>query len=75
MLVVGAGPAGMECARVLGERGYDVHLREADSEIGGCVRYIQRFPGLAEWGRVTSYRQTQLDKLKIGGGAHRGPAR
>ena len=64
VLVVGAGPAGMECARVLGERGYDVHLREADGEIGGSVRYIQRFPGLAEWGRVTSYRQIQLDKLK-----------
>jgi dimethylamine/trimethylamine dehydrogenase len=29
VLVVGAGPAGMECARVLGESGYDVHLREA----------------------------------------------
>ena len=64
VLVVGAGPAGMECARVLGERGYDVHLREAGEEIGGCIRYIQRFPGLAEWGRVTSYRQIQLDKLK-----------
>ena len=64
VLVVGAGPAGMECARVLGERGYDVHVREADEEIGGCIRYIQRFPGLAEWGRVTSYRQIQLDKLK-----------
>ncbi len=64
VLVVGAGPAGMECARVLGERGYDVHLREADDEMGGAVRYIQRYPGLAEWGRITSYRQTQLDKLK-----------
>jgi dimethylamine/trimethylamine dehydrogenase len=64
VLVVGAGPAGMECARVLGERGYDVHLREADDELGGAVRYIQRYPGLAEWGRITSYRQTQLDKLK-----------
>jgi len=64
VLVVGAGPAGMECARVLGERGYDVHLREAEGELGGSIRYIQRFPGLAEWGRITSYRQTQLDKLK-----------
>jgi dimethylamine/trimethylamine dehydrogenase len=64
VLVVGAGPAGMECARVLGMRGYDVHLREADDELGGAVRYIQRYPGLAEWGRITSYRQTQLDKLK-----------
>ena len=64
VLVVGAGPAGMECARVLGECGYDVHLREAEGELGGSVRYIQRFPGLAEWGRITSYRQTQLNKLK-----------
>jgi dimethylamine/trimethylamine dehydrogenase len=64
VLVVGAGPAGLECARVLGERGYDVHLREAEDELGGSIRYIQRFPGLAEWGRITSYRQTQLEKLK-----------
>ena len=63
VLVVGAGPAGMECARVLGERGYDVHLREAEDELGGSIRYIQRYPGLAEWGRVVSYRQGQLDKL------------
>ena len=64
VLVVGAGPSGMECARVLGERGYDVHLREAESEIGGCIRDIMRYPGLSEWGRVITYRQIQLDKLK-----------
>ena len=64
VLVVGAGPSGMECARILGERGYDVHLCEADDEIGGHVRYVMRFPGLAEWGRVITYRQIQLDKLK-----------
>ncbi|MBT3626490.1 MAG: FAD-dependent oxidoreductase [Rhodospirillaceae bacterium] len=63
VLVVGAGPAGMECARVLGERGYDVHLREAADEIGGRMRDIQRYPHLAEWGRVTSYRQGQLERL------------
>ncbi len=64
VLVVGAGPAGMECARILGERGYDVHLREAEAEIGGHISYVQRYPGLAEWGRVITYRQIQLDKLK-----------
>lgn len=35
VLVVGGGPAGMECARVLGERGYNVHLREAEDALGG----------------------------------------
>ncbi|MBT3629338.1 MAG: FAD-dependent oxidoreductase [Rhodospirillaceae bacterium] len=64
VLVAGAGPAGLECARVLGLRGYDVHLCEADGEIGGHVRDVMRLPGLSEWGRVVSYRQTQLDKLK-----------
>ncbi|MBM3518382.1 MAG: dimethylamine dehydrogenase [Alphaproteobacteria bacterium] len=62
VLVVGAGPAGLECARVLAARGYDVHLREALPEIGGHVRQLVRYPGLAEWGRVIDYRAGQLAK-------------
>ena len=64
VLVVGAGPAGMECARVLGMRGYDVHLREAEGELGGHMRMIAHYPRVEEWGRVVTYRQIQLDKLK-----------
>ena len=64
VLVVGAGPAGMECARVLGMRGYDVHLREAEAEIGGRIRKVVKYPGLSEWARVATYRQIQLQKLK-----------
>ncbi len=65
VLVVGAGPAGMECARVLGMRGMRrVHLVEAESEIGGIMRWIPQFHKLGEWGRVTNYRRIQLDKLK-----------
>ena len=64
VLVVGAGPSGLECARVLGERGYDVHLREASDELGGHLKDVQRYPGLSEWGRVTSYREHQISKLK-----------
>ncbi|HXR20627.1 MAG TPA: FAD-dependent oxidoreductase [Steroidobacteraceae bacterium] len=64
VLIVGAGPAGMECARVLGERGYVVHLRDADSELGGHWKWVARLPRLSEWGRVTTYRQIQLGKLK-----------
>src|SRR5258708_16734096 len=37
ILVVGAGPAGLECARALGQRGYRVTLAEASSELGGRV--------------------------------------
>ena len=64
VLVVGGGPAGMECARVLGERGYTVHLREADPELGGHWRSIAALPRLQEWGRVITYRQAQLARLR-----------
>jgi mycofactocin system FadH/OYE family oxidoreductase 1 len=37
VLVVGGGPAGLECARVLATRGASVELREASSELGGAV--------------------------------------
>ena len=36
-VVVGAGPAGLEAARALGQRGYEVHLAEARKELGGRV--------------------------------------
>jgi dimethylamine/trimethylamine dehydrogenase len=64
VLVVGGGPAGMECARVLGERGYTVHLREAEAELGGHWKWVTTLPRLSEWARVISYRETQLRKLR-----------
>jgi dimethylamine/trimethylamine dehydrogenase len=64
VLVVGAGPAGMECAIVLGKRGMRrVHLIEAQPEIGGIMRWIPQLPGLGEWGRVLNWRAVQLQKL------------
>jgi dimethylamine/trimethylamine dehydrogenase len=64
VLVVGAGPAGMECAMVLGKRGMSaVHLLDEQDALGGSLRTISAYPHLGEWGRVTSYRRVQLDKL------------
>jgi dimethylamine/trimethylamine dehydrogenase len=64
VLVVGAGPSGMECATVLGKRGMElVHLVDADDDIGGCMRWITRMPGLGGWGHVVDYRRVQLDRL------------
>jgi dimethylamine/trimethylamine dehydrogenase len=64
VLIVGAGPAGMECAMVLGKRGLSaVHLVDQQDSLGGCIREISAYPHLGEWGRVTTYRQVQLDKL------------
>ncbi len=65
VLVVGAGPAGMECATVLGKRGFRrVHLVEGEEEIGGVMRWIPRLPGRGEWGRVLNWRAIQLSKLR-----------
>src|SRR5919106_2363057 len=64
VLVVGAGPAGLECAIVLGKRGFRrVHLVEAEAEVGGCMRWIPQLPGLGEWARVLNWRAVQLSKL------------
>ena len=63
VLIVGAGPAGLEAAQALGKRGYQVILAEASTELGGRVIKESRLPGLAEWIRVRDYREGQLHKL------------
>src|SRR5262245_867793 len=63
VLVVGAGPAGLECARALGQRGYEVTLAEARDVLGGRVGDESRLPGLATWGRVRDYRVQQIQRM------------
>jgi dimethylamine/trimethylamine dehydrogenase len=66
VLVVGAGPAGMECAIVLAKRGFAaVHLVEAAAEIGGRLRWTRRLPTLGDWGRIVDWRAIQLDRLGV----------
>ena len=63
VLIVGAGPAGLEAAQALGKRGYSVMLAEATRELGGRVPKEAKLPGLSEWIRVRDYRIQQIDKL------------
>ena len=63
VLVIGSGPAGLECARALGQRGYDVVVAEARDELGGRVARESRLPGLAEWRRVVDWRLGQIVRL------------
>ena len=63
-LVVGGGPAGMECALTLARRGAArVRLVERSPVVGGHLGLLTRLPGLAEWGRVTAYRMAALQRL------------
>jgi dimethylamine/trimethylamine dehydrogenase len=64
ILVVGGGPAGLEAARTLGQRGYEVMLAEAEATFGGRVTRESRLPGLATWARVRDWRLGQIDKLE-----------
>lgn len=56
VLVVGAGPAGLECAMQLSRRGYSVTLADASGEPGGRVLRESRLPGLSAWMRVADHR-------------------
>lgn len=60
VLIVGSGPAGLEAARALSLRGYDVAMAEARTELGGRVARERKLPGLSAWGRVVEYRQYQI---------------
>ena len=63
VLVIGSGPAGLEAARAIGARGYDVALAEAGNGLGGRVTLEAQLPGLAAWGRVRDYRTYQISQM------------
>jgi dimethylamine/trimethylamine dehydrogenase len=63
VLIVGAGPAGLEAALAAGRRGHNVILAEASSELGGRVTRESRLPGLSAWARVRDYRTYQISQM------------
>jgi dimethylamine/trimethylamine dehydrogenase len=63
VLIVGAGPAGLECARALGQRGFTVTVAEAGEELGGRVSIESKLPGLATWARVRDYRTNLMQPM------------
>jgi NADPH-dependent 2,4-dienoyl-CoA reductase/sulfur reductase-like enzyme len=65
IVVVGAGPAGLEAARVSAERGHAVVLFEAASDPGGQVRLLARTPRRKEMIGIVDWRAEQLQRLGV----------
>ncbi|MFQ5381624.1 MAG: FAD-dependent oxidoreductase, partial [Dehalococcoidia bacterium] len=65
VMVVGAGPAGLEAARVAALRGHRVDVYEKGAEIGGQTLLAQRAPGRLEIGEIARYYSVQLRRLEV----------
>jgi len=64
VLIVGAGPAGMECATVLARRGFEqIHLVDAQRRMGGHMGWFSRLPGFNPWGRLIEHREWLVNHL------------
>ncbi|RHZ95559.1 N-methylproline demethylase [Cereibacter sphaeroides] len=63
--VVGAGPAGLEAARVAGSRGHAVTVFEAASEAGGQLRLTARQERRREMMSIVGWRLDQCEKLGV----------
>ncbi len=62
-LIIGSGPAGLECALTLAKAGHEVTIAERASEFGGRVLKESALKGLAAWGRVKDYRLYHLRQM------------
>ncbi len=65
VLVVGAGPAGLEAARVAAERGHQVEIVEALQMIGGQFRLAGLQPRRAQILDLLDWYERQFEKLGV----------
>jgi hypothetical protein len=65
ILIVGAGPAGLEAARVAAERGHAVEIVEASGHIGGQFRLAGMQPRRAQILDLLDWYERQFVKLGV----------
>ncbi len=65
IIVIGAGPAGLEAARVAGERGHEVTVFEAMPKAGGQIALTVRNKRRQDFQGVVDWRLAELDRLGV----------
>ncbi len=65
MAVVGAGPAGLAAACTLAERGFEVHLFDSATQIGGQFNMARVIPGKEEFEETLRYFGRRLQTLGV----------
>ncbi len=65
IMIIGAGPAGLEAARVAKLRGHEVHIYEKTDKIGGLLNVIWVPPGRNEFKRMIENYNYWIQKLGI----------
>ena len=62
IVIIGAGPGGLEAARVASERGHDVTVLEAANDAGGQVQLTAKSPRRREMMSIIDWRMRQCEK-------------
>jgi 2,4-dienoyl-CoA reductase (NADPH2) len=65
VLVVGGGPAGLECARVAAAAGNEVTLVERDQILGGMVRVAARAPGRERLAALVDWLESECRRSGV----------
>jgi NADPH-dependent 2,4-dienoyl-CoA reductase/sulfur reductase-like enzyme len=65
ILIVGAGPAGLECAMAAAERGHAVTLVDRRAELGGMLATLAHTSGQAEFGKYLDYAGHRIGELGV----------
>lgn len=65
VVVAGGGPGGMEAARVLATRGFDVVLFEKEKRLGGQINFGNKPRGKEKMNWLVDYLQGELERLNV----------
>jgi 2,4-dienoyl-CoA reductase-like NADH-dependent reductase (Old Yellow Enzyme family)/thioredoxin reductase len=65
VMIIGAGPGGMEAARIAAMRGHEVGLYDKEKQLGGQLLVAAKPPGKDRLLWIRDYEESQLKKLGV----------